>query len=314
MHNSRIKRKPFRTPCLVFIVSIKLMQWINFHVDVVWIAVFLSGTQLNKCWCWITGQMFCETQRVWIKNDWDGDQSQGSLFKRISTNKAQECLSLSLKTCAEELTEICCLSDSPISEEKGIFQKNLFHIIDLTSIVLKCLEKLMVWKLKSNINGQLDKLTVLHLILQHGGNPKALYVDFSQLRQIHILLGGINLFLDQQDPDQTLSEAKVSRCSSGMWELSHFVCIIHERLYKKSFQHFDCDAFYFGTYRLTLEVETFVQWREDHHLIVNAKKNEIWSTEHLYLPGSFLTNTWLYILTVICRHQDPDCEDCGSYS
>ena len=141
------------------------------------------------------------------------------LFKRIDTNKAagpDGVSSFLLKTCAEELTPAWApvfqrSVDShsvpsmwkmatiiPLPKKAVPRENNDYRPVALTSIVVKCLEKLMVWKLKSNLHGQFDPyqfayrdnrgtdeaiLTITHSILQHLENPQAyarlLFVDFS---------------------------------------------------------------------------------------------------------------------------------------
>lgn len=99
---------------------------------------------------------------------------------------------------------------SPVPKTHVPKENNDYRPIALTSNVMKCLEKLIVRELKSNIKNQFDHhqfayknnrrtddaiLTAVHLILQHLENPKAyarlLFVDFSSAfntRQPHILL------------------------------------------------------------------------------------------------------------------------------
>lgn len=87
---------------------------------------------------------------------------------------------------------------TPVPKKSGASDNNDFRPIVITSLVMKCLEKYVVAKLKSNVNSLLDSFqfaykerrgtvdavnTVVHLILQHLENPNAyarlLFVDFS---------------------------------------------------------------------------------------------------------------------------------------
>lgn len=158
-----------------------------------------------------------------------------TVFKNVTVNKATGPDGISafvLKTFAEELTPAWCSifqrsvdsNTVPAMWKKAVItpvpkktcpkENNDFRPVALTPVVMKCMERIMVSRLRSEVGPQLDPYqfayrhhrgtddainSIVHMVTKHLENPKAyarlLFVDFSSAfntLQPHILLNILN--------------------------------------------------------------------------------------------------------------------------